>query len=193
MVLSALRCSDNENMLSRSSWIRRILKDGGEGHVVKIVEAESWGKDKDDSNNEHDSRSEGSDQERDSGDDKAQSDIEDDEEEKDDELVKTPSNSTDDEEETNVEDKAEIDDDKGMDYTTNQFDDDENVRLNEPVVTDKGFIQKEGIDAEMINVKQGNENPEISQVIEDAHLTLSTVPQKTEVPITSSSQSSDGI
>ncbi|GKF06521.1 hypothetical protein Tco_0037189, partial [Tanacetum coccineum] len=30
MVLSALRRSDNENMLSRSSWIRRILKDGGE-------------------------------------------------------------------------------------------------------------------------------------------------------------------
>ncbi|GKG23971.1 hypothetical protein Tco_0392007, partial [Tanacetum coccineum] len=68
---------------------------------------------------------------------------------------------------------------------------DENVRLNEPVDTDKGFIQKEGIDAEMINVKQGNENPKISQVIEDAHQTLSTVPQKTEVPITSSSYSSD--
>ncbi|GJZ01192.1 hypothetical protein Tco_0519153, partial [Tanacetum coccineum] len=39
-------------------------------------EAESWGRDEDDSNNEHDSRSEGSDQERDSGDDKAQSDSE---------------------------------------------------------------------------------------------------------------------
>ncbi|GKB96359.1 hypothetical protein Tco_0982496 [Tanacetum coccineum] len=34
-------------------------------------EVESWGKDEDDSNNEHDSRSEGSDQERDSCDDKA--------------------------------------------------------------------------------------------------------------------------
>ncbi|GKD60722.1 hypothetical protein Tco_1298231 [Tanacetum coccineum] len=30
IVLSALRRSDNENMLSRSSRIRRILKDGGE-------------------------------------------------------------------------------------------------------------------------------------------------------------------
>ncbi|GKB63697.1 hypothetical protein Tco_0919883 [Tanacetum coccineum] len=30
IVLSALRCSDNENMLSRSSRIRRKLKDGGE-------------------------------------------------------------------------------------------------------------------------------------------------------------------
>ncbi|GJT38993.1 hypothetical protein Tco_0938858 [Tanacetum coccineum] len=155
-------------------------------------EAESWGRDEDDSNNEHDSRSEGSDQERDSGDDKAQSDsekgsdsehetdenesgsesdqeeneedVEDDEEEKDNELVKTPSNSTDDKEETNVEDKAESDDDKGMDYTINQFDNDENIRLNEPVDTDKGFIQKESTDAEMINTK---------------------------VPVTSSSHSSD--
>ncbi|GKG48223.1 hypothetical protein Tco_0510108, partial [Tanacetum coccineum] len=63
--------------------------------------------------------------------------------------------------------------------------------LNEPVDTDKGFIQKEGTDAEMINVQQGNENLEISHVIEDAHVILSTVPQKTEVPVTSSSHSSD--
>ncbi|GJX83851.1 hypothetical protein Tco_0333332 [Tanacetum coccineum] len=87
--------------------------------------------------------------------------VEDDEEEKEDESVKTPSNytSTDDEDETNVEskveDKAEGDEDKGMDYTTNQFDDDVNVRLNEPVNTDEGFIQKEGADAEMINVSRG--------------------------------------
>ncbi|GJT48781.1 hypothetical protein Tco_0974938 [Tanacetum coccineum] len=148
-----------------------------EGTDVKS-EAESWGKDKDDSNNEHDSRSEGSDQERDSGDDKAQSDNE---------------KGLDSEHETNENesDKAESDDDKGMDYTTNQFDDDKNVRLNEPVDTDKGFIQKEGTDAEMINVQQGIENPKISQVIEDAHVILSTVLQKTEVPVTSSSQSSD--
>ncbi|GJV72189.1 hypothetical protein Tco_1492184 [Tanacetum coccineum] len=91
--------------------------------------------------------------------------VEDDEEEKDDEFVKTPSNSTDDEDETNVEDKSEGDEDKGMDYTTNQFDDDVDVRLNEPVNTDEGFITKEGIDAEMTN--------------------------KTEVPVTSSSYSSD--
>ncbi|GJZ12206.1 hypothetical protein Tco_0546965 [Tanacetum coccineum] len=38
---------------------------------------------------------------------------------------------------------------------------------------------------------EGNENPEISQVIEDAHVTLFTDPQKTEVPVTSSSHSSD--
>ncbi|GJZ51895.1 hypothetical protein Tco_0606410 [Tanacetum coccineum] len=93
--------------------------------------------------------------------------VEDDEEEKEDESVKTPSNytSTDDEDETN-------------------FDDDVDVRLNEPVNTDEGFIQKEGTDAKMINVQQGNENLEITlnQVIEDAHVHFSTVTKRTEVP-----------
>nr|GEZ65194.1 hypothetical protein [Tanacetum cinerariifolium] len=91
-----------------------------------------------------------------------------DKEEKDDKFVKTPSNSTDDEDETNVEskvkNKAEGDEDKGMDYTTNQFDDDEVIILNEPINTDEGFIQKEGTDAEMINVQQGNENLEITDI-----------------------------
>ncbi|GKA43193.1 hypothetical protein Tco_0735917 [Tanacetum coccineum] len=136
-----------------------------------------------------------SDQERDSGDDNTQSDSgkgsdsehetnenesgsvsdkeeneeeieddEDDEEEEEDKFVKTSSNDTNDEKETKIKDKAEGDEDGGMDYTTNQFDDDVNVRLNEPVTTDEGFIQKEGTDAEMTN---------------------------TEVPITSSSHSSD--
>ncbi|GKE22870.1 hypothetical protein Tco_1434382 [Tanacetum coccineum] len=65
--------------------------------------------------------------------------------------------------------------------------------MNEPVTTDEGFIQKEGTDAEMTNVQQGNDNREITlnQVIEDAYVTLSTIPQKTEVPVTSSSHSSD--
>ncbi|GJT22266.1 hypothetical protein Tco_0892203 [Tanacetum coccineum] len=58
---------------------------------------------------------------------------------------------------------------------------------------DEGFIQKEGTDVKKINVQQGNENPEISinQVIEDAHVTISTVPKKTKVPVTSSSHSSN--
>ncbi|GJS14788.1 hypothetical protein Tco_0409260 [Tanacetum coccineum] len=158
-------------------------------------EAKSWGRDEDDNNNDHDSRSEGSDQERDSGDDNTQSDKEDetDEEEKNDELVKTPSNDTDDEDETKIKDKAEGDEDEGMDYATNQFDDDVDLRVNEPVTTDEGFIQKEGTDAEMTNIQQGNENPKIilNQVIKDAHVTISTIPQKTEVPVTNSSHSSD--
>ncbi|GJZ11288.1 hypothetical protein Tco_0546047 [Tanacetum coccineum] len=151
-------------------------------------------KDEDDNNNEHHSRSEGSDQDKDSGDDNTQSDSEkgsdsehetnenesgfesdqeeneeeigDDEEEKEDEFVKTLSNDSNNEDEAKITDKAEV-----------QADDE--------------TVQKEGIDAEMINVQQGNENPKISQVIEDAHVTLSSVPQKTEVPITNSSHSSD--
>ncbi|GJT62911.1 hypothetical protein Tco_1006444 [Tanacetum coccineum] len=131
-------------------------------------EAESWGKDEDDSNNDHDSISEGNDQERDN--EENEEEVEDDEEEKDDKFVKTSSNSTDKEDETNkeskVENKAEGDEDKGMDYPTNQFDDD---------------------------VDQGNENLEttLNQVIEDAHVTLSTIAKKTEVPVTSSSHSFD--
>ncbi|GJU89273.1 hypothetical protein Tco_1301696 [Tanacetum coccineum] len=182
-------------------------------------EAEYWGNDEDDRNNDHDSRSEGSDQERDSGDDKAQSDsekgsdskhetnenesnsesdqdkneedIEDDEDEVKDEFVKTPSNDSDDEDETKITNKAEGDEDEEMAYTTSQLYDDVDIRLNEPVDIDKGFVQEEGTDAAMTNVQQGNENPKILQVIEDAHVTLSTVPQKTEVPVTSSSHSSD--
>ncbi|GJT84240.1 hypothetical protein Tco_1058582 [Tanacetum coccineum] len=45
----------------------------------------------------------------------------------------------------------------------------------------------------MTNIQQGNENLEITldQVIEDAHVTISTVAKKTKVPVTSSSHSSN--
>ncbi|GJV98711.1 hypothetical protein Tco_1553963 [Tanacetum coccineum] len=88
-----------------------------------------------------------------------------------DEFVKTPSNDSNDEDETKTTNKAEGDEDEDMDYTTSQLYDDVDIRLNEPVDIDKGFIQED--------------------VIEDAHVTLSTVPQKTEVLVTSSSHSSD--
>ncbi|GKG59394.1 hypothetical protein Tco_0605045, partial [Tanacetum coccineum] len=63
--------------------------------------------------------------------------------------------------------------DEEMDDTTYQFDDD--------------------IDAEMNEAQQGNENLETTQeqVVEDAHMTISTVTTKTEVPVTSFSCSSD--
>ncbi|GJX17452.1 retrovirus-related pol polyprotein from transposon TNT 1-94 [Tanacetum coccineum] len=185
----------------------------------EAYEAESWGNDDDDSNNDQDSGSEESDQDKDSDDDKSQSDnedesdsehetddnesgsesdqeeddekIEDDEEEEEEEIVKTPSNDSDDEDETKIADKAEGDEDEEMDYTTSLLYDDVDIRMNEPVDADKGFVQEEGTDAAMTNVQQGNENPKISQVIEDAHVTLSTVPQKAEVPVSSSSRSSD--
>nr|GEU66662.1 hypothetical protein [Tanacetum cinerariifolium] len=116
-----------------------------------------------------------------------------DEEEKEDNFIKTPSNDTDNEDKTNVDDIAEGDKDDKMDYTTSELYDDVDIRLNEPVHTDEGLIQKEGADAEMINVQQRNENLEttLDQVVEDAHVTINIVAKKTEVPITSSSHSSD--
>ncbi|GJT56662.1 hypothetical protein Tco_0991716 [Tanacetum coccineum] len=132
-------------------------------------EAESWGRDKDDNNNDHDSRSEDNDQESNS--EENEEEVEDDEEEKDDEFVKTPSNSTDDEDETNeeskVEDKTKGDEYKGMDFSTNQFADDVDVRLNEPVNTDEGFIQKEGTDVEMVNVQVTTLEKEVVELKKD--------------------------
>ncbi|GJS97159.1 retrovirus-related pol polyprotein from transposon TNT 1-94 [Tanacetum coccineum] len=85
----------------------------------------------------------------------------------------TGSESDQEENEEEVEDDEEENDDEFVSTPSNStddedetdFDDDVVVRLNEPVNNDEGFIQKEGADAEMIN--------------------------KTEVPVTSSSYSSD--
>nr|GEX10084.1 hypothetical protein [Tanacetum cinerariifolium] len=90
-----------------------------------------------------------------------------DEEEKEDEYVRTPSyySPTDDKDRTNVDDNAECDKDEEMDYSTSQLYDDVDIWLNEPVDADEGFIQKEGTNDEMIN--------------------------KSEVPVTSSSHSTD--
>ncbi|GJX88928.1 hypothetical protein Tco_0340942 [Tanacetum coccineum] len=158
-------------------------------------EAESWGNDEVDSNDNHDSSGEDNDQENESDDDKTQSDNENEsnyvhesdenetssefdhqeneeedenaEEEKEDEYVRTPSYyyPTDDEDKTNVDDNAEGDENEEMDYTTSQLYDDVDIRLNKPIT--------------------------LNQVVEDAHVTLSSVPQKTEVPVVSSSYSSD--
>ncbi|GJY66458.1 hypothetical protein Tco_0468696 [Tanacetum coccineum] len=181
--------------------------------------AETWGNNEDGNNNEQDSKSEGSEEENDSEDKNTQSDNEkgsdskhesdenksdsesdhqeneeedkDDDEEEEDEFVKTLSNNSNDEDEAKINDKAEGDEDEEMDYTTSQLYDDKDIRLNEPVQADDETIQKEGTDAESTNIQLGNENPKISQVIEDAHVTLSTVAKKTEVSVTSSSHSSD--
>ncbi|GKB18738.1 hypothetical protein Tco_0852661 [Tanacetum coccineum] len=178
-------------------------------------EAESWGNDEDDSNNEQDSSGEDSDEKNNSDDNQTQSDNEnesdsehetdenksssesdqeedeDDKKEVKDKLVKTTSNNSDDEDEIKITDKEDGDEDEEMDYTTSQLYDDVDIRLNEPVDTNKEFVQEEGTDAAMTNIQHGNENPEIIQIIEDAHVTLSTVPEKTEVLVTSSSHSSD--
>ncbi|GKD56912.1 hypothetical protein Tco_1290299, partial [Tanacetum coccineum] len=80
-----------------------------------------------------------------------------------------------------------------MDDTTDQFDDDADARLEEPTKTAIGIVQGEGTDVEMTEAQQGNANLATTQeqVVEDAHVTISTVLKKTEVHVTSSSLSSN--
>ncbi|GJU01345.1 hypothetical protein Tco_1111683 [Tanacetum coccineum] len=80
-----------------------------------------------------------------------------------------------------------------MDDTTDQFDDDVDARLEEPTQTGKEVIQGEGADVEMNKAQQGNENLVTTQeqVVDDAHVTITIVTKKTEVPVTSSSRSSN--
>nr|GEU73614.1 monodehydroascorbate reductase [Tanacetum cinerariifolium] len=160
------------------------------------------GNDEDDINNEQVSSDEDGDHEKDSNNDKTQSDNKHDlnlEHQTDESELgseydhdKSKENDEDDgdEDETKITDKVEGDEDEEVNFTTSQPHD-VDIRLNEPVDTDEGFVQYEGTDAAMTNIQQGNENPEILQVIKDAHVTHSTIPQKTKVPVTSFSHSSD--
>ncbi|GJX61526.1 hypothetical protein Tco_0294426 [Tanacetum coccineum] len=72
-------------------------------------------------------------------------------------------------------------------------DDDQEEEDDDVIKGDKEIVQGEGADAEMTDAQQGNENLETTQkqVFKDAHVTISTVMKKTEIPITSSSRSSD--
>nr|GEY89045.1 hypothetical protein [Tanacetum cinerariifolium] len=143
--------------------------------------------------------SENSDQEKDSDDDKTQSDNENESDSKHEtdesksglESDHEENEEDEDDEEAKITDKVKADEDEEIDYTASHLYDDVDIRMNEPVDMDKGFVQEEGTDAAMNNIQQGNENLEILQFIEDAYVTLSTVPQKTEVLVTSSSHSSD--
>ncbi|GJX78535.1 hypothetical protein Tco_0326684 [Tanacetum coccineum] len=140
-------------------------------------EAESWGNDEDYRNNKQDLSGEDSDQKNDSDDDKTQSDNENESNSE----HETKENESD---ETKITDKAEGDEDEEMDYTTSQLYDDVDIWLNEPVDSNKGFVQEEGTDAAMTNIQQGNENPEILQVIKDAHVTLSKFLNFSDIPHT---------
>ncbi|GJX46606.1 hypothetical protein Tco_0271796 [Tanacetum coccineum] len=133
--------------------------------------------------------SEGSDQEKDSDDDETQSDNENESDSKH-ETNESGFESDQEEDEEKIEDDEEEEEEEIVKTLSNDSDDEDETK-NELVDSDKGFIQEEGTDAAMTNVQQGNENPEILQVIEDAHVTLSTIPQKTEVLVTSSSHSFD--
>ncbi|GJU67291.1 hypothetical protein Tco_1253550 [Tanacetum coccineum] len=148
-------------------------------------ESESWGNDEDDSNNEQESSDESSKQENES--EEQESDSEQDEEsDNDDQEVDEF-----DEENESEDDEMKSDEEQGMDDTTNQFDDDAEASLEEPTETATGIVQ--GTDTKMNEAQQGNENLETTQeqVVEDTHVTITTVTKKSEVPVTSSSRSSD--
>ncbi|GJV06473.1 hypothetical protein Tco_1344129 [Tanacetum coccineum] len=145
-------------------------------------ESESWGNDEDDSNNEQESSDESSKQENES--EEQELDSEQDEESDDDDQEEEEF----DQENESEDDEMKSDEEQGMSDTTDQFDDDIDTRLKEPTEIATGIVQGEGNDAEMTEAQQGNENLETTQeqVVEDAHVTISTVPKKTEVPVTMS-------
>ncbi|GKB72099.1 hypothetical protein Tco_0933511, partial [Tanacetum coccineum] len=151
-------------------------------------ESESWGNDEDDDNDEdQESSNEGSEQEHES--DEQESDSKQNKEKDDDDQEEEEF----DQENESEDDEMKSDEDQGMDDTTNQFDDDTDTQVEEPTKTTTGIVQGEGTDVEMTEAQQGNENLETAQeqVVEDAHVTISTVQKKTEVPVTSSSHSSN--
>ncbi|GJW34570.1 hypothetical protein Tco_0054602 [Tanacetum coccineum] len=141
----------------------------------------------DDSNNEQESSNESSKKENER--EEQELDSEQDEESDDDDQEKKEF----DQENESEDDEMKSDEEQGMDDTTDQFDDDADARLEEPTKTATGIVQGEGNDAEMTEAQQGNENLETTQeqVIEDAHVTISTISKKPEVHVTSSSCSSD--
>ncbi|GJW53814.1 hypothetical protein Tco_0097899 [Tanacetum coccineum] len=154
----------------------------------------------DDNNDEQESKDESSEQENESeeqeSDDSEQEDESDDDDQEEEEFVHTAS-PADDKDDENLESESDevikSDEEKGLNDIDYQFDDDVDARLKEPTQTDKEVVQGESADAEMIDAQQGNENLETTQeqVVEDAHVIISTVTKKTEVPATSSSRSSD--
>ncbi|GKC81088.1 hypothetical protein Tco_1136805 [Tanacetum coccineum] len=112
-----------------------------------------------------------------------------DDDQEEEEFVHTPS-PTDDKDDDNLESES---DDVNK---SNEESDDVNKSDKESddvIKDDKEIVQGKGADAEMIDAQQGNENLETTQeqVVEDAYVTISTVTKNTEVPVTSSSRSSD--
>ncbi|GJV96484.1 hypothetical protein Tco_1548061 [Tanacetum coccineum] len=149
--------------------------------ITPTVTSEGTGNDEDDNNNDQDSSNEDSEQENESkeqvSDSKQEEEYEDNDQEK--EFVQTPS-PTDDKDDDNLESKSV--------YVNKSDEESDDV-----IKGNKEIVQGEGADAEMIDAQQGNENLKTTQeqVVEYAHVTISTVTKKTEVPVTSFSRSSD--
>ncbi|GJU94814.1 hypothetical protein Tco_1319570 [Tanacetum coccineum] len=152
-------------------------------HILVVL-----GNDEDDSNNEQESSDKDSEQENAS--DEQESESEQDDENEDDDQEDEES---DHENESEDDETKSVKGDQGIDDSTDQFDDDADTRLEEPAETATETVQGEDTDAEMTEAQQGNENLETTQeqVVEDAHVTISSVTKKTEGPVASSSLSSD--
>ncbi|GJT71702.1 hypothetical protein Tco_1035978 [Tanacetum coccineum] len=155
-------------------------------------ESESWGNDEDDSNNDQDSSNEDSKQENESEEqvfDSEQEEESEDDDQEEEKFAYTPF-PTDDKDDDNLESESE-DVNKSNEESDDVNKSDE--ESDDVIKGDKEIVQGEGADAEMIDAQQGNKNLETTQeqVVKDAHVTISTVTKKTEVPVTSSSRSSD--
>ncbi|GKC78518.1 hypothetical protein Tco_1129292 [Tanacetum coccineum] len=89
-----------------------------------------------------------------------------------------------------VEQKSDTEQDEESDDDDQE---EEECKIRKPTEIATGIVQGKGNDTEMTEAQQGNNNFETTQeqVVKDAHVTVSTVPNKTEVPVTSSSRSSD--
>ncbi|GKA20309.1 hypothetical protein Tco_0700298 [Tanacetum coccineum] len=137
-------------------------------------EDESWGNDEDDSNNDHNSKSDDSDQENDSDDDKTQSDNK---------------NDLDSEHETDENESG---------FESNQEENEEDIRDDEEEVKDE-FVKTlsnnsdDEDEIEIIDKAEGDKDEDMdyttSQLYDDVDIQLNK--PKTEVPVTSSSYSSD--
>ncbi|GJV19952.1 hypothetical protein Tco_1368972 [Tanacetum coccineum] len=180
---------DHEKIQAGLKWVKEAIN-GSAGLFWarhSFQGSLSKGNDEDDSNEEQVSSDEGSEQENES---KEQASDSEQEEESDDDNQEEQEF---DQENESEDDEMKSDEEQGMDDTTNQFDDDADARLDEPTKIVTGIVQGEGNDAEMSEAQQRNENLETTQeqIVKDAHVTISTIPEKTEVPVTSSSRSSD--
>nr|GEX47429.1 hypothetical protein [Tanacetum cinerariifolium] len=143
-------------------------------------ESDSWGNDEDDSNDENDSKNEGKDEENKSDDDKTPSDSKkglDSEQDSDGSELDSES------------DQQEYDDEVKDD--DEQDDDDDKFEGNRGMDSDDVHDKK--TDVEMTDAQHETKILKITQdqVVEDAHVTITTVAKETEVPNASGSHSSD--
>ncbi|GKD39781.1 hypothetical protein Tco_1259988 [Tanacetum coccineum] len=161
-----------------------------EAQMKEITPTVTWGNDEDDSNDEQESSNEGSEQENESEEqepDSEQDEEFEDDDQKEEEFVHTPTDDKDDDDLESESDDVNKSNEECYDVNKSDEESDDLIK------GDKEIVQGEGADAEMIDAQRGNETLETTQeqVVEDAHVTISTVMKKTEVPVTSSSCSSD--